>query len=69
MDIIIPSQAIHDPNAVMVMFRDTDVADTAMLASSRFEKVTGPANLARLIEYMVVWVVSHVLPVIFGSNY
>ena len=53
----------------MIVLCHTNVANTAMLASSGFDEVTSPAHLPRQIQYMVVWVVLHILVVILWCNH
>ena len=53
----------------MVVLRHTNIANATMLASCRFEEVASSANLPRLEQYMIVWVVSHILMVILRRNH
>ena len=52
----------------MVVLGYTDVANTAMFASCRLEKMASPANLTRLVESMVVGVTLQLSPVILCSD-
>lgn len=48
----------------MVHPRYTSLANTAMLAPCRFQKLAGFAYIARIIQHSVIWVVTHMLGVI-----
>lgn len=53
---------------MVVVFCYADLTDTAMLAPSWFEEMTAAADLTRLKKDMVVWIVSHLLPMVLMSN-
>lgn len=54
---------------MMVLFRNTYIADAAMFASSGFEETASATDLPRIEENMIVWIVAHLLPVVLGSNH
>lgn len=66
-DVILPN-AIHDPNAMMIMLGHTDVADTTVLAPCRFQEIASPADLTRLEENVVIGIGVHLLAMVPGSD-
>ena len=54
---------------MMVMLRYTGVANTAMLASGRFEKMARATDLPWFIQYMVVRIATHFHLVVLWGNY
>ena len=54
---------------MVVMLGNTNIADTAMLASSWLKETAGAADLARPVKYVVIWISPHLLLVVFGSDY
>lgn len=48
----------------MVMSRDTCVANTAMLAACRLEKIAGRTKVSRVEENIVVWISFHLFGVV-----
>ena len=67
--IVAPSEAVHHPDAVMVMFCNTNFADTAMLAPRRFDKLTSPTDLTRPKQYMVVGILPHLPGVVLCRDH
>ena len=58
------AQAIHYPDAVMIVLRNAYFAETAVLAPGRFEETTSAAYVTWLEEHMIVRILTHALPVI-----
>lgn len=69
MNVIGSPQAVHDPHAMVVLLRNTYIADAAMFASSRLDKMARATDLPWVKEDMVIRVVAHLLSVVLGSNY
>lgn len=67
--IVAPTEAVHNPDAVMIMFCHTDVAYPAMLASRWFDQLASLADLSRLEKDMVVGVLPHVSVMGTRGNY
>lgn len=69
MNVIGSPQAVHDPHAMVVLLRNTYIADAAMFASRRLDKMARATDLPWVKEDMVIRVVAHLLSVVLGSNY
>ena len=50
------SDAVVNPDAVMVMLRNTSLANAAVLTSRRFQKRTSAADLAGKEQSPIIWV-------------
>ena len=53
----------------MIMLGYADIADTAMLASSRFEEMAGATDLPWLVQDVIIRIAAHFLPVVFRSDH
>jgi hypothetical protein len=53
---------------MMVMSRDTCLANTAMLTTCGLEKIAGRAKMSRMKEDAVIWVPFHLFCVVLWSD-
>ena len=61
--VVLPN-AIHNPNAMMIMLGNTNVADTTVLAPRGFCKTASTANLTRMVEDVVIRIGVQLLTVV-----
>lgn len=53
---------------MMIVLGYTRFANTTVFTSGRFEEMTGPAELPRMEKNMVIRVLLHQLPMVFGGD-
>ena len=51
---IVPSNAIHNPHAVVVMLRNAHLANATVLTPCRFQKIASTTALTRAVENMII---------------
>lgn len=66
--VVVRSNTIGKPNAVVVMSGDTCFAVTAVLAASRFKKLTRTASVSWVEDYSIIWIFFHLLCMIFRCD-
>lgn len=54
---------------MVVLLRNTYVANAAMFASSGLEEITSAADLPRMEEDVVIRIAAHLLSVVLGSDH
>jgi alpha-D-ribose 1-methylphosphonate 5-triphosphate synthase subunit PhnH len=65
---VIATHAIAEPDTVVVMLGDTDVANTAMLAPRRLRNTTRRALVPRIEKNSVIWISSQLASDILRSD-
>lgn len=65
---VVGADAIHQPDTVMIMSRDTSLTEAAMFAACWLEKFTGTTTMAWVKENSVVRITSHLLVVVLSCD-
>jgi len=63
------SEAIHDPDAMVILLRNADVTYSAVFRPGRLHVLAGATSQAGIIQDMVVWVLAHEMDVGAGSDH
>lgn len=68
MDNVVLANTVHDPYAMMIVFCNTDVTYTAVLAPCRFQEVAGTTAATRMVQNVVIRVGTHFPVVVLGGD-
>lgn len=66
--VVVPTNAVGQPYAVMIVSRNTSFAETAVLTSRRFQEITRTATMTWIKNHSIIWIPCHLILVVFVSD-
>jgi hypothetical protein len=66
--VVVSTNAVGQPNTVMIVPRNTSFAETAVLTSCWFQEVTRTATMTGMKNHSVIWIPCHLILMVFVSD-